>query len=508
MDDAWVCGKIDALIAYAEKKGLADPRDRVFYRNTLLSMLGLDSYTEALPSAPPSEETSLQRLLDALSAYAAGKGLISEGVTAGDLFDTALMGVFTPLPSVVEDLFLFTEQNGSSADATDLFYSLCRDVNYIRTERVAKDLRWKYAGKYGTLDITVNLSKPEKDPKAIAEARSSAQNAYPLCQLCAENVGYAGRPDHPARQNLRTIPVTLAGEKWLFQYSPYVYYNEHCIVFSPRHVPMKITPETFARQLDFTERFPHYFIGSNADLPIVGGSILSHDHFQGGRYSFAMERASVREKVEVAGFADVETEWLYWPLTVLRLTGEKERVRALSVRILEAWRGYTDQDAFVFAETDGNPHNTVTPIARRRGELYQMDLVLRNNLTTPEHPEGLFHPHREKHHIKKENIGLIEVMGLAVLPARLKSELSEVGDRFLRGLPLDTEATAKHADWFAELCARREVTPENLTDVLREEVGRVFESVLEDCGVFPADTGAGVLAMHRFLAYLNGFSGR
>lgn len=487
MDEFWVCGRIAALIAYAEKKGLADPRDRVYYRNELIGMLGLDGYTET----EAVTGLSLQTLLDDLSEYALRNGLIADaGVTAKDLFDTRLMGLFTPLPSVVEDLFAYTEAREGTEAATDLFYSICKDTNYIRAERVAKDLRWTYDGKYGVLDITVNLSKPEKDPKAIAAARSSAQTAYPKCQLCAENVGYHGRLDHPARENLRTIPMTLAGENWLFQYSPYVYYNEHCIVLNSEHVPMRITPKTFARQLDFVERFPHYFVGSNADLPIVGGSILTHDHFQGGRYTFAMERASALETFSVPGFEDLTVEWLNWPLSVLRATGSKARVAKFAERVLEAWRGYSDPDATVFAETDGVPHNTITPIARRKGDLYQLDLVLRNNLTTAEHPDGLYHPHREKHHIKKENIGLIEVMGLAVLPSRLKKELAAIEERFASGLPLDTEETAKHAEWFSQILARRTVNTENLHAVLLEEVGRVFESVLEDAGVFrPDETG-------------------
>ena len=498
MDELWVCGRIAALIGYAEEKGLADVRDRVYYRSELLAMLGLDADTET----EPVTGLSLQELLDELSEYALQKGLIPDaGVTAKDLFDTRLMGLFTPLPSVVEDLFLYTEENEGAQAATGLFYEICKDTNYIRTERVAKDLRWTYQGKYGVLDITVNLSKPEKDPKAIAAARSSAQTAYPKCQLCAENVGYHGRLDHPARENLRTIPMTLAGENWLFQYSPYVYYNEHCIVLNSEHVPMRITKKTFARQLDFVERFPHYFVGSNADLPIVGGSILTHDHFQGGHYTFAMERAGTLGTYVIPGSQDVKVEWLNWPLSVLRATGSKERVAGFAERVLEAWRGYSDPEATVFAETDGVPHNTITPIARRKGDLYQLDLVLRNNLTTAEHPDGLYHPHREKHHIKKENIGLIEVMGLAVLPSRLKKELSAIETRFAAGLPLDTDETAKHAEWFSGILARRTVNSENLHEVLLEEVGRVFEAVLEDAGVFKPDE-TGRAGLERFVATL------
>ena len=500
MNEQQICARIGALIEYAEEKGLADPRDRLYYRNTLLGLLGLDADTEASPVTG----LSLQTILDDLSGYAFEKGLIPDaGVTAKDLFDTELMGLFTPLPSVVEELFDAYEKGSSPKAATDFFYTLCKDTNYIRTERVAKDLRWEYTGKYGVLDITVNLSKPEKDPKAIAAARTSAQTAYPKCQLCAENVGYRGRLDHPARQNLRTVPVELAGERWLFQYSPYVYYNEHCIVLNSAHVPMKITPATFARQLDFVERFPHYFVGSNADLPIVGGSILTHDHFQGGHYVFAMEKAKTLASFRFPGFEDLTVEWLCWPLSVLRLTGTKEKVQSLSEKLLAAWRTYSDPERQIFAETDGTPHNTITPIARRKGGLYQMDLVLRNNLTTPEHPDGLYHPHKEKHHIKKENIGLIEVMGLAVLPSRLKNELACVEERIGNGLPLDTPETEKHAEWVKTILASREVTKETLRDILSEEVGKVFESVLEDAGVYKPDENgkAGICA---FVASLGG----
>jgi UDPglucose--hexose-1-phosphate uridylyltransferase len=379
--------------------------------------------------------------------------------------------------------------------------NLSMDTNYIRTERVAMDLRWKYQGKYGELDITVNLSKPEKDPKAIAAAKNAGQSSYPKCQLCPENVGYHGRADHPARQNLRTIPLTVAGEAWHLQYSPYVYYNEHCILLKETHSPMSITHQTFARLLDFTEQFPHYFIGSNADLPIVGGSILTHDHFQGGRYTFAMEKASPRKTFVLKDYPDLRVEWLHWPLSVLRLTGEKERVHQLACLILDAWRSYSDPDAMVIAEDENGNHNTITPIARREGDAFQLDLVLRNNVTTQEHPMGLYHPHAEKHHIKKENIGLIEVMGLAVLPARLKAELKELEERHLAGFPMDTEGTEKHSSWWNEILSRREVTSENISSVLEEEVGRVFEAVLEDAGVYSPDE-RGEAGISRFVASL------
>lgn len=484
---------LSSLLAYAGSKELAHPSDRTYYANCLLDMLELDQYEDQ----PPVEGLSLQTLLDGICDYAVEHGIIEEGITSRDLFDTRLMGLFTPLPSAVQQQFR-AAYDASPEQATAYFYRLSRDTNYIRTERVAKDLRWKYAGKYGELDITVNLSKPEKDPKAIAAARSAKQVAYPKCQLCPENVGYRGRMDHPARQNLRTIPLAIAEETWHLQYSPYVYYNEHCILLNEAHVPMRITHQTFDRLLGFVEQFPHYFVGSNADLPIVGGSILTHDHFQGGHYTFAMQCAGALKDYTLKGFGDVRVEWLNWPLSVLRLTGGKERIRELACRILDTWRTYSDESAMVFAETDGVPHNTITPIARREGEDFQLDLVLRNNLTTEEHPLGLYHPHAEKHHIKKENIGLIEVMGLAVLPSRLKAELHEIEERFLKGLPMNTEGTEKHAAWFEEICKTRSVTNENITSVLEEEVGRVFEAVLEDAGVYSPDA-EGEAGISRFL---------
>ncbi len=485
---------IASLMQYAQTNGLANPADRVYYINGLLDILELDEWDEQ----PPIKGMSLQSILDELCNHAVEHEIIEEGIASRDLFDTRIMGLFTPLPSAVQQSFWDAYAN-APGQARNYFYRLSRGVNYIRTERVARDLRWKYDGKYGELDITINLSKPEKDPKAIAAALTAKKVAYPKCQLCRENVGYRGRLDHPARQNLRTVPMQIADETWHLQYSPYVYYNEHCILFNGEHVPMRITHATFDRLLGFVEKFPHYFIGSNADLPIVGGSILTHDHFQGGNYTFAMQTAGVQKRFAVKGFEDVRTEWLNWPLTVIRLTGAKERVRALACKVLDTWRGYTDASCNVFAETDGTPHNTITPIARREGGRFQLDLVLRNNITTDEHPLGLYHPHADKHHIKKENIGLIEVMGLAVLPSRLKAELHEIEERFAAGLPLDTEGTAKHADWFARICEKRSVNAKNITAVLQEEVGRVFEAVLEDAGVYSPDEN-GMSGVARFLA--------
>ena len=485
---------IASLMQYAQTNGLANPADRTYYLNCLLDILELDAWDEQ----PPIKAMSLQSILDELCNYAVEHEIIEEGIASRDLFDTRIMGLFTPLPSVVQQYF-WDAYEASPVQSTQYFYRLSRNVNYIRTERVARDLRWKYDGKYGELDITINLSKPEKDPKAIAAALTAKKVAYPKCQLCHENVGYRGRLDHPARQNLRTVPMEIAGERWHLQYSPYVYYNEHCILFNEQHVPMRITHQTFDRLLGFVEKFPHYFIGSNADLPIVGGSILTHDHFQGGNYTFAMQTAGTQKRFSIVGYEDVRVEWLNWPLTVIRLTGTKPRVRELACKVLDTWRGYTDASHNLFAETNGTPHNTITPIARREGERFQLDLVLRNNITTEEHPLGLYHPHAEKHHIKKENIGLIEVMGLAVLPSRLKAELHEIEERFIAGLPLDTEGTSKHAAWFERICQKRSVTAKNIMAVLQEEVGRVFEAVLEDAGVYSPDE-TGMSGVARFLA--------
>jgi len=490
---------LEALLRYAAGCGLIEEEDGTFAYNRLLDCFGLAEAPEG-----GAAEGTLQELLDALCGEAVRLGLIDDNVTARDLFDTKLMGALTPFPHEVRRRFA-AEYARSPEAATDWYYRFSGDTNYIRRERCAKDLKWVYEGKYGALDVTINLAKPEKDPRAIAAARLAPQGGYPKCLLCAENEGYAGHMNHPARQNHRLIPLSLDGADWYLQYSPYVYYNEHCIVFNGRHVPMKIDAGSFRRLLDFVGQFPHYFVGSNADLPIVGGSILSHDHFQGGRYEFAMAKAPVERELAFRGFGDVRAGIVRWPMSVLRLRApEPERLCALAEKLLAAWRGWTDESVGVFAETDGAPHNTVTPIARRRGEDYELDLVLRNNRTTDEHPLGVFHPHAELHHIKKENIGLIEVMGLAVLPARLKGELEGLreallAERDIRG----DEALAKHADWIDSLRARYAFTGENAAGILRREVGAVFERVLEDAGVFKRDE-EGRAAFLRFAESLNG----
>ena len=477
--------EIAALVQYALDKGLIQPADRTWAVNQLLAALGLDSFEEP-QEAPAGME--LETILGSILDDAASRGFIEEGVTSRDLLDTKLMGILTPRPSQVIDRFRSLEAQDKKA-ATDWYYTFSQDTDYIRRYRIARDVKWVTRTEYGDLDITINLSKPEKDPRAIAAAKSAPQGGYPKCQLCRENEGYAGRVNHPARGNHRVIPVTIDGKDWFLQYSPYVYYNEHCIVFNGEHTPMKIDRSAFRKLLDFVMQYPHYFVGSNADLPIVGGSILSHDHFQGGRYTFAMERAPVEKEVRFPGFEDVSAGIVHWPLSVLRLrSADDGRLVDLAEKILTAWRGYTDEAAFVYAETDGEPHNTITPIARMRDGQYELDLVLRNNITTPEHPMGVYHPHAELHHIKKENIGLIEVMGLAVLPARLKGELSRLGEMLVSGGdPAADEELAKHAPWAAELRKRHAFTADNVDGILRDEVGRVFAQVLEHAGVFKCD---------------------
>ena len=490
---------IGKLVSYALDKGLIQPSEQMWAVNVLLEALGLDSC--ALEGElPPVGEGELPAVLDALLDDAASRGVLAENtITYRDLLDTKLMGALTPRPAQVIEKFWALYRESPQA-ATDWYYQFSQDTNYIRRDRIAKDVQWKAETAYGELDITINLSKPEKDPKAIAAARNLPASAYPRCQLCAENEGYSGRVNHPARQNHRIVPITINGSPWFLQYSPYVYYNEHCICLNREHTPMKIDRACFAKLLDFVRQFPHYFVGSNADLPIVGGSILAHDHFQGGRYTFAMERAPVETPFTFPGYEDVKAGIVKWPMAVVRLTcADPARLIDLADRILKSWRGYTDQSAMILAETDGEPHNTITPIARRRGEDYELDLVLRNNLTTPEHPLGLYHPHGELHHIKKENIGLIEVMGLAVLPARLKTELAAVADKLVSGEDLTADPlTASHASWAEGFRGKYDLTADNALAVVYKETGLVFAQVLEHAGVY-ARTPAGQEAFLRFL---------
>lgn len=486
---------IEKLIDYCEANSLIEHSERRWALNTILDTLQLPALDLSAAAGSEdgfeSEEAWLQDILDCILDDAYKRGVLTENtVTYRDLLDTEIMGRLTPRPAQVADEFqrLYDE---SPEAATDWYYKFSQDVNYIRRDRMARDIRWKSDTEYGELDITINLSKPEKDPKAIAAAKNLPASNYPRCLLCAENEGYAGRANHPARQNLRLIPVKLDGEDWYLQYSPYTYYNEHCIVLSSEHAPMKIDETCFRKLLEFVEKFPHYFVGSNADLPIVGGSILAHEHFQGGRYTFAMERAEVETPVRFEGFDDVDAGIVKWPMSVIRIDSDDPgRLITLAVRILDAWRKYTDESIQIFAETNGEPHNTITPIARMRNGKYELDLVLRNNITTEEHPLGLFHPHAELHHIKKENIGLIEVMGLAVLPGRLKEELSLVADGLASGADLRIDPlTEKHADWADEI--RRKYGEIKGRDaawaIVQEETGIVFSKVLEHAGVFTRD---------------------
>ena len=490
---------IDALVSYAMNNDLAQPEDHQVLINRLLDLLHKPDYE-------PSDELlteDLEEILAGILDYAVEKGLCGDGITAKDIFDTRIMGAVTPMPREVIRTFRekYTED---PVRATDWYYKFSCDTDYIRRYRIAKDMRWKYQSEYGELDITINLSKPEKDPKAIAAAKNASQAAYPKCQLCVENEGYAGRMNHPARANHRIIPIQVCGAKWCLQYSPYVYYNEHCIVFNAEHIPMKIDRSAFQKLLDFVRVFPHYFVGSNADLPIVGGSILSHEHFQGGHYTFAMENAPVEKSLSFKGFADVQACIIKWPMSVIRLCGsDAARIVELADKILASWRGYTDESVGVIAFSDGQPHNTITPIARRRGEDYELDLVLRCNITTEEHPLGVFHPHADKHHIKKENIGLIEVMGLAVLPSRLKQELAELAEAVIADRDVSGDAALdKHSDWLKELKKTYTFTQDNAMDILLQETGKVFTAALEDAGVYK-NTSEGKAAFMRFADYIN-----
>ena len=490
---------IDSLIAYAMNCGLTEPEDHIVATNRILDLLRLDDYT-------PSDELlidDLEEILKGILDYAVEKGLCDDGITARDIFDTRIMGALTPMPrEVIATFRALYEQDPRMA--TDWYYQFSCDTDYIRRYRIVKDMRWVYDGEYGALDITINLSKPEKDPKAIAAAKNAPQTAYPKCQLCIENEGYAGRMNHPARANHRIVPIEVCGEDWCLQYSPYVYYNEHCIVFNSKHIPMKIDRSAFAKLLSFVGSFPHYFVGSNADLPIVGGSILSHEHFQGGHYTFAMETAPVERELTFAGFEDISAGIVKWPMSVIRLNGtDPDRIADLADKILNCWRGYSDESVGIVAYSNGEPHNTITPIARRRGENYELDLVLRCNITTAEHPMGVFHPHADKHHIKKENIGLIEVMGLAVLPSRLKGELTALAEAIVAGSDIAAdEALEKHAAWVEELKNRYTFTSENALEIILQETGKVFAAVLEDAGVYK-NTAEGKEAFGRFVDYVN-----
>lgn len=495
-----VSSAIKSLVKYAEKEGLIEAPDERWAVNRILEILSMDSIET---DAEVFEDVKLEELLKILLDYACENGICEDSVVYRDLLDTKIMGVLTPRPSQVISKFnaLYAE---SPEKATEYYYHLSRKSDYIREYRVKNDIKWVTTTDYGDIDITINLSKPEKDPKAIAAALKMKQSSYPLCLLCPENEGYAGRVNHPARQNHRIIPVDLNGEEWCLQYSPYVYYNEHSIVFNSKHVPMKISEDGFRRLFAFVKKVPHYFVGSNADLPIVGGSVLTHDHFQGGNYTFAMTKAEIETTVEFKDFTDIEAGIIKWPMSVLRLKGDDtDRICTLAGKILAKWREYTDEEAFIFAETEGVPHNTITPIARFRNGKYELDLVLRNNITTEEYPDGVYHPHPEHHHIKKENIGLIEVMGLAVLPARLKTEMALLENALVNGEDISSdERIAKHTQWAEKIKENNNITPENCEKIIRDEIGKVFADILSQCGVFER-TENGKKQFLKFIEYVN-----
>ncbi len=504
---------INELVEYGCQNGLVVEDDRIYITNRLLEFFELtdneeigcgDELQRAVALRITNKEkqkVSLATILEAMMAYSLENGILSEDTQTGrDLFDTGIMGLLTPPPSVVRNEF--REQYKESPKlATDYFYHLSKASNYIRTDRIIKDEKWICETEYGPIDITINLSKPEKDPRDIVKAGQAKPSGYPSCLLCKENEGYAGHFSHPARQNHRIIPVTLQNESYYMQYSPYVYYNEHCIVFHEKHIPMKINKAVFGKLLEFVEKFPHYIIGSNADLPIVGGSILSHDHFQGGRYEFAMAKAEYEYTFTMKHFEDIKTGIIKWPMSVIRLQGvNRERIAEAAEHITQCWRNYTDEDAFIYAYTEDTPHNTVTPIARRRGKLFELDLVLRNNITTEECPWGLYHPTEEYHHIKKENIGLIEVMGLAVLPSRLKREMIRLEEAILKGEDISSvDEIAKHTEWVSQWISQYDITEENIHGIVKAEIGKVFVKVLECAGVYKRDA-KGMAAFHKFIA--------
>lgn len=491
---------IKKLVQYGINTGLTPECERIYTTNLLLELFKEDEFEDV---SCDLSDIVLEDVLKELLDEAVSRGIIEDSIVYRDLFDTKMMNCLMPRPAQVQEEFAAAYEK-SPEDATNYFYQLSKNSDYIRTYRVKKDKKWTVDTRYGTLDVTINLSKPEKDPKAIAAAKNAKQSSYPKCLLCVENEGYAGRTNHPARENHRIIPLTINDSKWGFQYSPYVYYNEHCIVFNGQHIPMKIEKATFVKLFDFVKLFPHYFLGSNADLPIVGGSILSHDHFQGGHYTFAMEKAPIIEKFTVKGYEDVTAGIVQWPLSVIRLQcADEKRIIDLADHILTTWRGYTDEAAFVFAETDGEKHNTITPIARKRGDLFEMDLALRNNITTEENPLGVYHPHEKLHHIKKENIGLIEVMGLAVLPSRLKGEMEELARYIVEGKDIrSNETLEKHADWVDEFLPTYDnVHADNIDEIIQQEVGKVFCQVLEDAGVFKC-TEEGLTEFRRFVEAL------
>ena len=511
MESFMIYENIRDLVSYGLANGLIENDDVIYVTNQLLELFELDDYIE--PDSNIQEASNLigngdflKNTLESMVDYAYEKGLIKENtITYRDLFDTKIMNKLLPMPSAVINKF-YNLYKSSPKEATDFYYKISQDSDYIRRYRIKNDIKWVTKTEYGDIDITINLSKPEKDPKAIAAAKNTKQSSYPQCQLCYENVGYAGRINHPARQNHRVIPITINNQDWSFQYSPYVYYNEHCIVFNNQHTPMKIDKAVFRKLFDFVKLFPHYFVGSNADLPIVGGSILSHEHFQGGHYTFAMAKAPMEKEFTIKGYEDVTVGIVRWPMSVIRISSTDENILIdLADKILETWRGYSDETVGIYAFTNNEPHNTITPIARKAGDNFELDLVLRNNITTEEHPLGVFHPHQELHNIKRENIGLIEVMGLAVLPARLATEMKDLAEYILNGRDIrSNETLVKHADWVDGFIAKYDtITKDNIDDILKKEIGNTFSKVLEHAGVYKRDQ-EGQEAFERFISAIGG----
>ncbi len=496
--------KLEQLIQYGVNKELISPLDMDYTRNRLLEVLGLDDAEARTVSGDNDLEDILMPMLD----WAVETGLIPDGTdTYRDLLDAKIMGCLVAPPSVIYAKFEEKRKHCGPKAATSWFYEMQQHAHYIHTGRIAKNVQWFTPTEDGELEITINLSKPEKDPKAIAEAKKLSQKQYPLCLLCKENVGFGGRINHPARQNHRIIPVTLTNESWFMQFSPYVYYNEHCIVFKGEHEPMQISKKTFERLLSFISIYPHYFIGSNADLPIVGGSILSHDHFQGGAHEFPMAKAKMEEVFSLEKFPRVKAGIVKWPMSVIRLQSSDQQTLAEAADfILHEWKMYSDPEAGLFSHTGETPHNTITPIARRHGDEYELDLVLRNNRTDKQHPGGIFHPHKEVHHIKKENIGLIEVMGLAVLPGRLAEELSQLKAALLSKNPLEEIKACppimKHESWAERLIEENTFTKDNVEAILQKEIGLIFSRILAQAGVFKR-TEQGKTAFKRFIQTLH-----
>lgn len=490
--------EINRLINFALKKELITTDDVIYSTNMLLGNLNINEFevsevNENLETPTPI----LENILD----YACEKELIENTITERDLFDTAIMNCVMPRPSEVISKYK-TLYNSSPELATEYYYALSIASNYIRKERIDKNVVWKAPTEYGDLDITINLSKPEKDPRDIAKAKLVKSSSYPKCLLCKENEGFYGHINHPSRQTHRIIPLDLDKQKYFLQYSPYTYYNEHCIIFNSEHIPMKINKDTFRNLLVFTDILPHYFAGSNADLPIVGGSILSHDHYQGGHYTFAMEEAPIEKKYIIKNYEDIEVGRVKWPMSVVRISStNKDKLLDLADHILSSWRNYSDESVEIKSHTNEEPHNTITPIARKRAGKYELDLVLRNNRTSAQHPLGIFHPHDEVHHIKKENIGLIEVMGLAVLPARLIEEFNILKENLINrkaDISKD-EAVAKHSDWYKSLLEKySDISKHNVDEILKKEVGLKFLEVLCHAGVFKRNE-AGFTAFDKFI---------